>query len=1436
MSLTLGLDVGSTTVKAVVWDDGRIRFSDYRRHNADVRGELALLLRQLSEEFPDCAMPVAVTGSGGLQVAELMGVDFVQEVIASTEAVQQLLPETDVVIELGGEDAKITYFHPVPEQRMNGTCAGGTGSFIDQMAVLLQTDAVGLDRLAAEHRHLYPIASRCGVFAKSDLQPLINQGAAPADLAASVFQAVALQTIAGLAAGNPIRGNLVFLGGPLHYLPQLRAAYQRALTGKVTSVTTPDNAQLFVAIGAALLATGSPRTPADLLAGLRRPRELSLARSLLAPLFDDPRQRAEFVARHAAHTVPEAPLGDATGSCFLGIDAGSTTIKAVLIDAEDQIRFSHYASNEGDPVSAAVAILSRVQQELPAAAELAGCCVTGYGEDLIRAALRVDHGEVETMAHFRAAERVCPGVTSVIDIGGQDMKYLRIRNGAVDSIAVNEACSSGCGSFLQTFAETMGTDVTSFAQAAIDARHPVDLGSRCTVFMNSSVKQAQKEGARVGDISAGLSYSVVRNALYKVIKLRHPEQLGDKVVVQGGTFLNDAVLRAFELLTGLEVVRANIAGLMGAFGAALTAKLRHQPGTVSQVLDLDELAQFRLQSTLEHCRLCQNQCQLTVSTFADGTRHVSGNRCERGAGLARPSGADELPNLYDFKYKRTFGYRRLRETDAYRGDIGVPRALNMYENYPFWFTVLTQLGFRVILSQRTNRDTLAEGAESIPSENICYPAKLAHGHIEDLLNRGVRTIFFPCVPFEQRRFDAADNHFNCPVVAFYPQVLEKNVPGLREAGIRYLDPFVNLDQPDHLAGRLVEIFEDFEVSLAEAKAAVAAGYAEDEQYRADILAEGERALAWLTERGRKGIVLAGRPYHLDPEVNHGLPELITGLGLAVLSEDSILSSSVLRRPLRVRDQWVYHTRLYEAAALSAANPRLELVQLNSFGCGVDAITTDQVQEILEDTNNVYTVLKIDEVSNLGAARIRLRSLLAASTGRLRDAEVVTYADDPRRYTRPVFTKEDRREHTIYAPQMAPVHFRLVTSVLNRFGYRTELLEQVSPADVETGLKYVNNDACYPAIMVIGQLVNNFLTGGADPNNSSVAITQTGGMCRATNYAGMLRKGLAEAGFGQVPVIAISAQGFEDNPGFQVTPAIVHRGLQALVLGDLLQSVLLRVRPYQAVPGSAQALYERWDRICQEFFTHGGYSPTLGRRVGYAKLVRMLVGEFHALPLLDIPRKPRIGLVGEILVKFHPDANNHAVAVIEDEGCEAVLPGLLEFFGQSLYTGDWKWHHLGIGEHSRHAKRIGLWLMEQYQAPVQQALAACGGKFELQSDLATMANRAQNVIALGTTAGEGWLLTAEMMELIESGTPNIICAQPFACLPNHVVGKGMFRELRRLYPQANITSIDYDPGASEVNQLNRIKLVVAGAHKGHQRSTRLAGLPSQDRNGVGSPAP
>jgi len=1424
MTARLGLDIGSTTVKLVLLDGADIMFETYRRHNADIAGELARLVDDVAGRFPDHHFSGAVTGSGGLSVATALGLPFVQEVIAETAAITRFHPETDVIIELGGEDAKITYLHPVLEQRMNGTCAGGTGAFIDQMAVLLQTDAAGLDELASHHTTLYPIASRCGVFAKSDLQPLINEGAAPEDLAASVFAAVVSQTISGLACGRPIRGTVAFLGGPLHFLPQLRAAFERALSAQVDTCHTPEGAQLYVALGAALLADSEPVSLATLHERVRRRSHVQAETHRLPALFSSPEEYAGFRTRHARAVIPRRAIEHATGPCFLGIDAGSTTIKATLIDDTERILFTHYGSNGGDPVGGAVEILAAARRALPATATIARTCVTGYGESLVQAALRAEDGEIETMAHCRAAQFLCPDVTAIIDIGGQDMKYLRLRGGAVDSISVNEACSSGCGSFLETFATTMDTHIGDFAAAALTAVAPVDLGSRCTVFMNSAVKQAQKEGAGVGEISAGLSYSVVRNALYKVVKIKDADELGGRVVVQGGTFLNDAVLRAFELLTGREVVRPDIAGLMGAFGAARIARERfHEqaPATPSRLLGPAEIDRFRVTTTKDTCRLCQNACQRTISTFPAGDRHVSGNRCDRGGDLEargrRPKSS--LPNLVEEKYRRVFGYRRLTEDKAYRGDIGIPRVLNMYENYPFWFTALTSLGFRVLLSGRSSHELFEAGMDTIPSENVCYPAKLVHGHIAHLLAKGVRTIFYPCIAYEQQATPGADNHFNCPVVMSYPEVINANVEGVRENGVRFLMPFLNLADRDVLVNRLVEVFADWRVTREEAAIAVDAAYAEDARVKADIAEMGRAALRFMEETGTPGIVLAGRPYHLDPEVHHGIPDLVNSLGLAVLTEDAVVEPGLLQRPLRVRDQWAYHSRLYDAAAAVATRPDLELVQLNSFGCGVDAITGDQVAEILQAAGRSYTTLKIDEVSNLGAARIRLRSLTAATRERRRaDDAGRTGADGPgaageapaHPARRVEFTKQMRSRHTILMPQMAPLQFSLFEAALQRSGYDVRLLREVSHGAIETGLRHVNNDACYPAIVVIGQLLDALRSGEFDTANCTVLMSQTGGVCRATNYAALLRKGLRDSGFGHVPVLTLSVGGVEKHEGFTLTPAVLHRVIRAAVLGDTLQTVLLRVRPYETEPGAAVRLAQRWDTICREFLREDGWSATLDRRIGYAELLRLLVREFDSLPLMPGERRPRVGIVGEILVKFHPDANNHAVDVIEREGCEAVIPGLLGFVLNGAATAEWRWRTLGVGRHSRHMSRVLVRLLERYQEPASRALRAAGGKFDVPLPIAELVAKVEGVVQLGNNAGEGWYLTAEMIAMIEEGTPNIICAQPFACLPNHITGKGMFRELRRRYPNANIVGIDYDPGASEVNQLNRIKLMLSTA--------------------------
>ena len=1046
--LRVGLDIGSTTVKAVVLDQtdslDAVLFSDYRRHHANVRATVAGLLEDIHKELEargrgDEPIRLAITGSGGLALADNLHVPFVQEVIAETRAIDEEYPQADVIIELGGEDAKITYLKPTPEQRMNGSCAGGTGAFIDQMATLLDTDAAGLNDMAKHYETLYPIASRCGVFAKTDLQPLINDGAAKPDLAASIFTAVATQTIAGLASGRPIHGTVIFLGGPLFFMSELREAFHRALEGKVDEFIVPTDAHLYVAFGSALLA-GEPdqleegqhfeaRTCADILKSLEDLKNLPANTPTMPPLFPTEADREAFNNRHHREHVHIGTLDGAQGPHFLGIDAGSTTIKATLVNDDREIVWSSYATNEGSPLTAAVNIVKQIQSQLPEDAWIARSCATGYGEGLITTGLHLDEGVVETMAHYRGAEMVSPGVTAVIDIGGQDMKYLAISDGVIDSIAVNEACSSGCGSFLQTFAQSMGLTIEEFTQAALNSTHPVDLGSRCTVFMNSSVKQAQKEGATMEDIAAGLCYSVVRNALYKVIKLRDSGELGDTVVVQGGTFLNDAVLRAFELLTEREVTRPNIAGLMGAYGAALTARMHYTDiadglddgdadadggktvdidgvtHTASSIVSGSELDNLSMTTERDVCKLCQNHCKLTITTFQDGSRYVTGNRCERG-GDSKKQRSDR-PNLYDYKYKRCFAYRRLTDKKATRGEIGIPRVLNMYENYPFWFTLLTSLGFKVMISGRSSHELFETGIESIASENICYPAKLVHGHIKWLLNKGIKTIFYPCVSYEENFVPNTDNHYNCPVVANYPVVIGANMPELREEGVRYMRPYFNMANHELMVDRIVEEFAWANVTREEAETAVKAAYAENEVFKHDVQMEGLKALAYMKEHDCKGIVLAGRPYHVDPEINHGIPETICALGMVVLSEDSICElqpgeklnlseflaegeedprkknangfrhvddRKVTKMPLRVTNQWAYHARLYAAANFVASYPGLELVQLNSFGCGLDAITTDQVSEILADKADVYTMLKIDEVSNLGAAKIRLTGI------------------------------------------------------------------------------------------------------------------------------------------------------------------------------------------------------------------------------------------------------------------------------------------------------------------------------------------------------------------------------------------------------------------------------------------------------------------------------
>ncbi len=1419
---TLGIDIGSTTVKVAVLDEtNKLLFADYQRHFAEIQETSARIIGRALDALGDVSVSPAITGSGGLTLAKHLGVPFVQEVVAVSTCLKTRKETelTDVAIELGGEDAKIIYFEEGNiEQRMNGICAGGTGSFIDQMADLLQTDAAGLNVLARDHQNIYPIAARCGVFAKTDIQPLINEGATRPDLAASIFQAVVNQTISGLACGKPIRGHVAFLGGPLHFLDQLRERFIETLRLDEEHTLVPDNSHLFAASGAAMEATNAARDEAKiaevayepgmekttlgaLTEKLRSGIKMEFEVSRLEPLFVDEDAYKEFRTRQDAYQVGRADLSAYRGQAYLGIDAGSTTTKTALISEDGKLLYSTYGSNHSNPLQTSIDAILEIYSHMPEGVEIAGACSTGYGEALIKSALILDEGEVETISHYYAAQFFNPEVDCILDIGGQDMKCIRIKDHAVDDVMLNEACSSGCGSFIENFAKTLGYSVQDFAKAALFAEHPIDLGTRCTVFMNSKVKQAQKEGATVADISAGLAYSVIKNALYKVIKVSDATELGRNIVVQGGTFYNDAVLRSFERIANCEVIRPDIAGIMGAFGAALIAKERREEGRPSSMLSEKQIREFTYTTSMARCKGCNNSCRLTINKFYDGRRYISGNRCERGLGLQKNK--DNLPNLYDYKYERIFGYEPLKQ--APRGRVGIPRVLNMFENYPFWHTFFTKLGYEVVLSPTSTRKIYELGIESIPSESECYPAKIAHGHIEWLLRNGLTFIFYPCIPYERDEFPDAVNHYNCPIVTSYAENIKNNVEALRDPKIHFMNPFLALTDQKTVMERLVKIFAD----LPRAEVAEAARAAWDEliQSREDIRKKGEETLEYLEKTGRHGIVLCGRPYHIDPEINHGIPELINSYGFAVLSEDSISHLGCLERPIRANDQWMYHTRLFAAANYVKLRDDLDIIQLNSFGCGLDAVTTDQVQEILTQSGKIYTCLKIDEINNLGAARIRVRSLIAAIRVRKSRANVET---EPRRvvsseFVRVPFTKEMKKTYTILAPQMSPIHFRLLEPAFRTGGFNLEILPNDDRHAVDTGLKYVNNDACYPSLLVVGQIMSALTSGKYDLDKTAVVITQTGGGCRASNYIGFIRRALTKAGLSHIPVLSLNFNGFEPQPGFKIdVPTLVHL-VYAVILGDVLMKCLYRMRPYEKKKGSADRMYEKWNRRCVEFVSE----KTVHMRK-FNQLCRSIIHDFDNLPISD-ERKPRVGIVGEILVKYSPAANNHLVELLEKEGAEAVVPDLLDFFNYSFYNMNFKVENLGFKKKASFINNAGIRLIALLRSAATREFKK-SAHFSAPADIAHLAKMADPIVSTGNQTGEGWFLTGEMLELVEAGVPNIVCIQPFACLPNHIVGKGVIKEIRRRYPEANIAAVDYDPGASEVNQLNRIKLMLTTAKK------------------------
>ncbi len=1404
MKYTLGIDIGSTTVKiAILNEDHKILFSDYERHFANIQETLTDLLKKAKEKLGSMTVHPMITGSGGLTLANHLEVPFTQEVIAVSTSLEEFAPKTDVAIELGGEDAKIIYFdNGNIEQRMNGICAGGTGSFIDQMAALIQTDAKGLNEYAKNYSSLYTIAARCGVFAKTDIQPLINDGATREDLSASIFQAVVNQTISGLACGKPIRGHVAFLGGPLHFLSELRAAFIRTLKLDDEHIIDVDNSHLFAAIGSALNAKEDVSVSLDeMIARLSSGIKMEFEVARMEPLFASEEEYDEFERRHAKAQVKKADLATYKGNCFMGIDAGSTTTKIAVVSEEGDLLYSFYDNNNGNPLQTAIDAIIDIYKVLPSDAHIVRSCSTGYGEALMKAAFLLDDGEVETVAHYYAAAFFKPDVDCILDIGGQDMKCIKIKNQTVDSVQLNEACSSGCGSFIENFAESLNYSVQDFAKEALFAPHPIDLGTRCTVFMNSKVKQAQKEGASVADISAGLAYSVIKNALFKVIKVSDASELGKNIVVQGGTFYNNAVLRSFEKTANCEAIRPDIAGIMGAFGAALISRERYEAGYRTTMLDQKSIESFTFETSMSKCKGCTNNCRLTINRFPGGRNYISGNRCERGIGKERNK--NNIPNLFDYKLKRFFDYEPLSAEKATRGTVGIPRVLNMYENYPFWYTFFTDLGFRVILSPLSTRKIYELGIESIPSESECYPAKLAHGHIMWLINQKVDFIFYPALFYERNEFKDANNHYNCPIVTSYSENIKNNVEEIGRGEVRFVNPFLSFISADVIAKALVKEFSD--LPAQEVITAVYDAWRELEAAHHDIQKKGEEVIKQIEETGIRGIVLAGRPYHLDPEINHGIPEMITSYNIAVLTEDSVSHLAQPERPLIVSDQWMYHSRLYAAASFVRTTDNIDLVQLNSFGCGLDAVTTDQVNDILSNADKIYTCLKIDEVNNLGAARIRIRSLISALNVRKRLNKQRTVR--PSSINKIEFTEkmfDDR--YTIICPQMSPIHFDIMGPAMASCGYNLVVLDTNSRASIDMGLKYVNNDACYPSLLVVGQLMEALFSGKYDLNKTALVITQTGGGCRATNYIGFIRRALKKAGMEYIPVISMNLGNIETNSGFKMNVDFLKRAAIGAVFGDIFQKVVYRMRPYELEAGSVDKLHEKWKEKCIEFVTQKHLSiPKM------YKLMKQIIKDFDNIPIDENLKKPRVGIVGEILVKYSPAGNNRLVELLEAEGAEAVVPELMGFMLYCFHDQVYKNEHFFTSKKSAMLSQLGIDAIEFLTKPINKEYAK-SKHFDPAPPISTLIKYAEEYVSIGNQTGEGWFLVGEMVELIHSGAPNIVCTQPFGCLPNHIVGKGVIKELRRTHPEANIVAIDYDPGASEVNQLNRIKLMLSAAVK------------------------
>ncbi len=1402
--MKLGIDLGSSTAKVVVLNDENIlEFKKYERHNGKVKETILNTLSALIEKYPNTQFKILMTGSAGMGLASRVNLPFEQEVIALTKAIRTFYPEVATFIELGGEDAKIVLFRKgaSPEMKMNGQCAGGTGSFIDQMATLLNIDLKTLNDLAEKSTKKLYIASRCGVFAKTDVQALLNKGENKADIARAVFLAVANQTITTLLAGAEIRSKILFAGGPLTFLPQLRKAFIETLKMPENEFIIPRNSEVLVAVGAAVDAEnrGKTLTLEQLIHDLQHENKGIQTIRTLQPLFESEEEYKEFKERHAKLTIKKLNKEELANvkEMYLGIDAGSTTTKMVLINEENKIIDSFYSNNNGDPLEIAKVGLNKFKPYLESG-KLKSAFATGYGEEFLKVALNLDGGIVETIAHFIAGSLFNKNISFIVDVGGQDIKAIKIHNGVITDIQLNEACSSGTGSFIETFAKGLNMTLDEFVEQALKAKHPVDLGTRCSVFMNSKVKEALKDGVPVPDIAAGLAFSVVKNALYKVIKIRNTDELGDNIFVQGGTFKNDAVLRAFELLVNKNVYRLNISEFMGAFGAALYAKEFYAQNPNYQTkFNFAELEKITFRKRLLHCHGCGNNCEITQFTFSNKNKFYTGNKCERFFSNKTTTERIEENFFRDkeeilFDVDRIIGKDEVPELSDDALKIGIPRVLSVYEHYPFFYSLFRKLGIKVVLSDLTSQEMYYKGLRTVPADNLCLPAKVANGHTINLLEKGVDRVFYPAILYEEKESDDAQNSYNCPVVTGYGEVLKRAIKtdtpiDSFPMSFQYLKGFKK---------NLYEYLKDYGISRSQINEAV--DFAIDKEKKVkEILRNKAAAIIERAKAENKPlIVVMGRPYHLDPMINTGILDMIYDLGAYAITEDSIpdLHKENLEGVLPLT-QWSYHNRLYLAAkwVTKQKYDKIAALQLNSFGCGPDAVVVDEVKSLVETGGKIYISIKIDEMSNLGAAKIRIRSLLEA----LNRNKNMHYKE--RVFTKR-YSKEDKKKNII-VPYFAKTYSELMEPVLAHLGYKLVTLHKQTQENVEVGLRYVNNDMCYPAVIVIGDILKALKSGKYDPDNSVVALTQTNGQCRASNYVPLLKKALIDAGFVNTPVVTLSADSFAE--GFVFNPVkLIKYTVILYALADALLRMKLRTKPYEVHKGDTQCLYDR----LQDELVQRAYEQPPNKKMAI-EFIRYAVREFNKIEIDYSQQKRKIGIVGEIYLKSNNFSNNYLVDWLENKGYEVKLPSYLKFFEYGYYSQlfDAK-ERISVLPFKLSTRAINHLTINHYRKIIEDELRNFK-LYEKETLIDEAIKENNNVMPQYLQFGEGWLLPLEIATMAKEGVKDVISVQPFGCISNHIVAKGEYRELKDKYG-VNMLLLDYEAGTSQVNIENRLELFLS----------------------------